>query len=276
MKRILSAILVNVSGALRSARFWAAVALYVLMMIYAVRYTFYVGQPISYTLIDALMAGVEDFLFLICALPSAVLFAEDWCSGGFLFSYLRTKKLGYAASSMLSTFIISALVSAIALSLFIVGLSFVNPLVGDVEEQTFYIRTIHSTNGTLLLNGNIFGYYALAVLTYSCFMGIMSAFAALASVWLTNPYIAMVSPLVLIKLFEIPVRLFHIPALVEPRVAFSLMNTQYQYLSDESGMGSSVIGTLYPFIYTLVCLAVIIFLAYISIKRKYSTGFDAR
>ena len=133
VKRIVSAVWCSVSFALRSARFWGAVILYDFMLIYAIRYIFYIGQPVSYTLRSALMVNTETFLLLICAMPSAALFAEDWCSGRFMYSYLRTKKLGYAASTMLSTFIISALVSIIAMSLFIIGLSFITPIIGDVE-----------------------------------------------------------------------------------------------------------------------------------------------
>ncbi len=276
MKRVLSAISINVSKALRSARFWGMVVLYVLLLIYSVRYTFYIGQPVSYTLTDALMVDTESFLLLICAVPSAALFAEDWCSGRFLFSYLRTKKLGYAASTMLSTFIISALVSVIALSLFIVGLSFINPLVGDIESDSYIFRTMQTTNGELLLKGHTFPFYLLTVLTFSCYMGTMSTFAALVSVWLANPYIAMVSPIVLIELFQIIIGLFHLPAIGYPRIAFSMLNHPYQLLVHESGMGGSVISTLYPFIYTLVCLTIIIFLAYILIERKYAVNFDPR
>ncbi len=276
MKRVLSAITINVSEALRSARFWGMVVLYVLLLIYSVRYTFYIGQPVSYTLTDALMADTESFLLLICAVPSAALFAEDWCSGRFLFSYLRTKKLGYAVSTMLSTFIISVLVSVIALSLFIFGLSFINPLVGDIESESYFIRTMMTTNGELLLKGHIFPFYLLTILSFSCYMGTMSAFAALVSVGLTNPYTAMVSPIVLIELFQIIIGLFHLPALVDPRIAFSMMNVPYQILVDESGRGSSVISTLYPFIYTFVCLVIIIFLAFVLIERKYAVNSDLR
>ena len=276
MRRAFAGICVNVLNAFRSARFWGMVVLYVLLLIYSVRYTFYVGQPVSYTLTDALMVDTESFLLLICAVPSAALFAEDWCSGRFLFSYLRTKKLGYAASTMLSTFIISMLVSVIALSLFIIGLSFINPLVGDVESESYFIRTMLTTNGELLLKGHIFLFYLLNILNFSCFMGTMSTFAALVSVWLANPYIAMVSPIVLIELFQIPIGLFHLPALVDPRIAFNMMNVPYQILVHESGMGSSVISTLYPFIYTVVCLVIIIFLAFILIERKYAANSGTR
>lgn len=276
MKRIIYAVWCNVSFAMRSARFRGAVILYVFMLIYAVRYTFYTGQPVSYTLRDALMVNTETFLLLICAMPSAALFAEDWCSGRFMYSYLRTKNLGYAASTILSTFIISALVSIIAMSLFIIGLSFINPVIGDAENESYIMQTMMTTNGELLINGHIFSYYALTVLTYSCFMGTMSVFGAFLSVWLTNPYIAMVSPIVLIKLFEIPVLLFHLPPLIEPRVAFSLMNHPYQILIDESGQGVHIFSTLFPYIYALVCLTVIIFLAHIFIKRKYAVNSDAR
>ena len=276
MKRIISAVWSNVTFALRSARFWGAVILYDFMLIYAIRYTFYIGQPVSYTLRSALMVNTETFLLLICAMPSAALFAEDWCSRRFMYSYLRTKKLGYAASTMLSTFIISALVSVIAMSLFIIGLSFINPIIGNVEDMSYFTQTMMTTNGELLVNGHIFLYYALTVLTYSCFMGTMSSFGALLSVWLTNPYIAMVSPIVLIKLFEIPVLLFHLPPLIEPRVAFSLMNHPYHILIDETGQGVHIISTLFPYFYAFVCLTVIIFLAYIFIERKYAANSDAR
>ena len=276
MKRIVSTVCCNVTFALRSLRFWSAVILYIFMLIYAIRYTFYIGQPVSYTFWNALTVNTETFLLLICAMPSAALFAEDWCSGRFMYSYLRTKKLGYAASTMLSTFIISALVSIIALSLYIIGLSFINPVIGDVEDMNYCIQTMMTTNGELLINGHIFSYYALTVLNYSCFMGTMSAFGALLSVWLTNPYIAMVSPIVLIKLFEIPVLLFHLPPLIEPRVAFSLMNHPYHILIDGSGYGVHIISTLFPYFYALVCLTVIIFLAHIFIKRKYAANSDTR
>lgn len=107
-------------------------------------------------------------------------------------------------------------------------------------------------------------------------MGIMSAFAALVSVWLTNPYIAMVSPPVILELIWILATILHLPALAQPKIAFSLLNHPYQLLVHESGRGSSVITTLYPFIYTIVCLVIIIFLAYVLIKRKYAANSGTR
>lgn len=276
MKRILSVIAVNVSSALRSAGFWGAVILYLLILAYTVRFTFYIGQPVSYTLTDALVANSEDFLLLICAVPSAGLFAKEWCSGRFLFSYLRSKKLGYAASSMLSTFIISVLVSIIGLSIFIGGLAVINPVVGDIANQSCFFRTMSGTNGELLIKGHILLYFALTVLNFACYTGVMSAFAALVSVWLTNPYIAAVSPIVLSRLFEILVKIFHLPEITKPRTAFSIMNAPYRILVDKSGMGSSVISTLFPYIYTIVCLTIIVFLAYILIERKYAVSSDFR
>lgn len=252
------------------------VILYILLLIYSVRYTFHIGQPVPYTFRDALMLDTESFLLLICAVPSAALFAEDWCSGRFLFAYLRTGKTGYAASSMLSTFIISALVSMISLSLFVIGLSFINPLVGNIEDVTYHDQLLMLTNGELLIKGYIFPYYLLNILSFSCYMGIMSAFAALVSVWLTNPYIAMVSPPVILELIWILATILHLPALAQPKIAFSLLNHPYQLLVHESGRGSSVITTLYPFIYTIVCLAIIIFLAYVLIKRKYAANSGTR
>lgn len=177
---------------------------------------------------------------------------------------------------MLSTFIISALVSIIALSLFVIGLSFINPLVGNIEDQTYYGQTMMLTNGELLLKGYIFPYYLLLILTFSCFMGTMSAFAALISVWLTNPYIAMVSPPVMLELIWILATILHLPALAQPKIAFSMLNHPYQILVHESGMGVSVISTLYPFIYTFICLVIIIFLAFILIERKYAANSGTR
>ncbi len=275
MVRLFSAIGVNVFYALRTARFWISAGLYFLMLFCMSRYLVHTNDCIALIIGDTLMFDSDSFLLVICAIPSAVLFSEDWRSGRFVYIYQRTGKFNYAASTILSTFAISALVAVIGLSIFTVILSFNNSFTIPADNEGGYIYLmLMKTGGELLVKGNVLGYYALAFMVNACYMGTFSAFAALVSVWVTNPYIAMVTPLVILELVWIIAGIIPLPVFIMPKFAFSQTNAPYTQFGDPTGAGMNLFSTLYPFIYSAVCLVIIIVTAYFLIERKYARSSD--
>ncbi len=270
MVRLFSAIGVNIFYALRTARFWISAGLYFLMLFCMSRYLIHSGGCVALTIGDALMYDSDSFLLVICAVPSAVLFSEDWRSGRFIYAYQRTGKFNYAASTILSSFAISALVAIIGLSIFAVVLSFNNSFTIPADNEALIYLMLTKTDGELLVKGNVLGYYTLAFLVNACYMGTFSAFAALVSVCVTNPYIAMVTPLVILEFMWI----IPFPIFLTPKFAFSQTNSPYIQFGDPAGAGMNLFSTLYPFIYSAVCLAVIIVTAYFLIERKYAVNSD--
>lgn len=280
MKSVISVILVNLSYTLRSAKFWIAAAAYLLMMLF---YSdadglFQRGEGVYYILHYTLKHGAGEFAFVVCAIPAVTLFADDWCSGRFVYSYARSKKIGYAVSMILSSFLIAALTAIVSMSIYVIAFSFTNPIMGDPSSKSFLQITRNYANGGLMTDGNYFAYYLVTILTQACYTGVLSAASAMISIKLTNSYIAIVTPLILGMMLPSLMKAVHIPDIINPDEVFSTGTWLSKYFDPDLDLNHnfSVISMAYPFIYTIAVLIVLTVISHFWIKKKQEKIIDIR
>lgn len=273
MKTVFSCIALNMSYMLRSVKFWGAAAMY-LLLIYFYAGTddiIHDGAGVYYILLNSLQKneGTLQFGFAACAIPAAALFAEEWCSGRFIYSYMRAKKRGYAVSVILTSFLTAALVSIISSTVYIGILSLSHPLTGDVTKKIFIQAALRTyANGGLMLRGHYFAYYLVTVLTQACCMGIFSALATMLSVKITNVYSVIVSSMILYLLVTNLLTIFKVPFILNPYNIFDGLNNVIHVLSPDNEENFTVISMLYPFIYTVIVLVIISVVSCFWIRKK--------
>lgn len=280
MKTVFSSILSNLQYALRSAKFWIAAGAYLLMMLF---YSdaddlFKRGEGVYYILHYTLKQGAGEFAFAVCSISAATLFADDWCSGRFIFSYTRAKKSGYAVSLILSSFLIAALTAVISLSIYTAIFSFTNPVTGDPSSSSF-LHVIRSyANGGLMADGHFFAYYLVTILTQACYIGIFSAASAMISIKLTNSYIAAVTPLVLAMVISNFMEALHFPKIIIPQRVYDTNTWLSKFFDPELDLSRnfSVISMAYPFIYTVAVLVILSVISYFWIEKKQEKSLDIR
>ena len=280
MKNIFSGIITNLCYALRSAKFWIAAVAYLLIMIFYsdADELYQRGEGVYYILHYTLKHGAGEFALAVCAIPAATIFADDWCSGRFIFSYTRARKSGYAISLILSSFLIAALVSIISISIYITIFSFTNPITGDITNRSFLQITRSYANGGLMKEGHYFTYYLITILTQSCYIGIFSAMSAMLSIKLTNQYIAIVMPLILGMVMGSFMEAIRIPYILIPSRIFSQNTWLSKYFDSELDLNYnfSLISMIYPFIYTIAILTILAVISYFWINNKQEKSLDIR
>lgn len=280
MKVVFTSVLSNLGYALRSARFWIAVGAYLLMMLFYsdADELFHRGEGVYYILHYTLKQGASEFAFAVCSISAATLFADDWCSGRFVFSYTRAKKSGYAVSLILSSFLIAALTAIISLSIYVTVFSFTNPLIGDPSSRSFLQITRSYANGGLMTDGHFFVYYLVTILTQACYIGVFSAASAMISIKLTNSYIAVVTPLILAMILSSFMEAIHIPYIVIPNRVFSTSTWLSKFFDPDLDLNHnfSVISMAYPFIYTIAVLVVLAVISCFWIEKKQEKSIDIR
>lgn len=273
MKNTISNIRTNCLYAFRSAKFWVAVILYLLILSFSTTDLYYPGAGVYYLLGFVLERAPREILIFICAIPSACFFTDEWRSGRFIYSFTRIKKRGYAISVIFSAFLTALMICVIATTLYILGLSIFCPITGGNDEG--FIQTMNScANGGLLIKGHIFAYYFLNELTQGCCMGIFSAGAVIISVIITNPHITVVSSMVLYSVATNALSILNAPKMSNPFFVMSESVYVIQTFSPNSRENFSVISMLYPYIYTAAVLTLLIFAAYSLIKSKYEKNSD--
>lgn len=286
MKKVLSTIGSNCFYSLRSGKFWTAVGvLTAVMLLYTLDMykPWMTGenglptaapQPIFFYLLMIIDMGLREFSILICAVPAAGIFAEEWHSGRFIFSYIRNKKPGYTASTVLSAFFIAAMTCAVSITLYMMITAAIgNPFSGDVNDISFIQMTDAVINGGLLLKGHTFLFYSLLVLTYSFGVGVFSAGAVFISVLITNQYIAVVSSMVLYTVLSNVFTILHGPRLLNVWFVFGVANFIKEF-DKEAAENFLIISMLYPFIFAAVMLMIFIIASHFLIKRKYEKKTD--
>ena len=127
----------NLKYLFRSVKFWAAIAGYLALLIFATSDYNHETAEVWYLLRYSRAFGSYYFSLVICALPGAGAFAEEWCSERFVFSYLRTGKKDYAVSMVLSSFLSAFSVAFIGTALYIGILSLKCPVTNDPSDVMF-------------------------------------------------------------------------------------------------------------------------------------------
>lgn len=282
MKTVVSSTITNVFYTARSVKFRAAVVLNLLtMLIFAgIDVIFGQNESMFYILFFTLEKIPAEFTMVISAIPAATIFSDEWCGGRFVYSYTRQKKAGYAVTLILSVFLIAALVSLISTVLFIGVLSLSHPLDTDGMKPRAILQIARGyANGGLIQHGHFFVYYIVTVLRQACYMGIYSAMAATVSIWFANSYVAMVSPMALHVLLTNILTVLAVPGVIIPKNVYR----QGVYLSkmfdpdlDLNENNFSVFSMLYPFIYTIIILAMLFVISFFGVKQKNEKNSDFR
>lgn len=282
MKAVVSSTITNVFYTARSVKFWAAVAVDLLIMFIFAGIDIIFGQneSIFYILFLTLSKIPAEFAMVISAIPAATIFADEWCCGRFIYSYSRQKKAGYAVTLILSVFLISALVSLISTGLFIGVLSLSHPLdADDMSLKTLLQIARGYANGGLIQHGHFFAYYIITILRQACYMGIYSAMAATVSIWFANSYVAMASPMALHILITNILTVLAVPGVIIPENVYRhsvYLSKMFDPDLNLSENNFSVFSMLYPFIYTLIILTALVVISFFGIKQKNEKNSDFR
>lgn len=280
MKRIFSNVFLNCKRSVYSIRFLAAIAGFLLLQLFATSDYYHSGAAVWYLLRYSKTFGSDYFNLVICALPGAALFAEEWCSERFVFSYLRTGKKEYSVSLILSSFLLAFLVAFIGTALYIGFFSLTNPITSDTSNIVFRQQMGGFANGGLLYNGHIFAYYLLDIINTSCYMGLFSALATMLSVVITNSYITIIMPLLMYELTSTLFSVLSVPPLLNPHYVFGVWNiiirALYPSLEITAENNFSVTSMLYQLIYLLACLTIITIITHFLIKQKCEKSSDIR
>lgn len=280
MMRIFRSISSNCKYNLRSIRFCAAIAGYLLLLVFATADHYHSGAEVWYLLRLSRDSGSYYFSLVICALPGAALFSEEWCSEKFIFSYLRTGKRQYAFSMIFSSFLSAFLVAFIGTALYIGFYSLMNPITSDTGDVFFVQQMGTYSNGKLLYDGHIFAYYLLNVINTSCFMGLFSALATMLSTIFTNSYITIIMPLLMYEIISTLCSVFSAPLLLNPNYVFGAGVAVIMMLHPSCNITAennfSIISMLYPLIYLAACLTIITIIFHLLLKRKYEKNSDIR
>ena len=258
----------------RGVRFWCAIALYIGLLTLISQDLISEYSDVAYILHYAFANSTSYFLLIICALPNAAVFAEEWSAKRFVSIYSRTKKSPFAASMMFSSFLSSFIVSVIASFLYMTVLSFNYPLHQDITDISYLQQMSSYANGGLAISGNYFLYYLMEFITQGCLMGLFSSFATLLSIKLTDANIAVVMPMILYIIITNIMSYLPIPKLLNPYHVYSQANTVYRTFFPGSTDSFSVISMLYPLIYTAVIMILFTVIAHFMIKQKYETYND--
>ncbi len=274
MKRFIRTTGMYLAKTLVRAKFWLAVALYMGLLVLISQDLISPNATVYYILHYAFANSTSYFLLVICALPNAAVFAEEWSTKRFVASYARAKKDPFAASMIVSSFLSAFGVSMIASVLYMTLLSFKFPLFGDVSDIGFLQDMGGYANGGLAISGNYFLYYLMEFTTQGCLMGLFSSLATLLSIKLTDSNIAVVMPMILYIIVTNVMSLLSIPRLLNPYHIYSQSGTVYRTFFPGGTESFSVISMLYPLIYTAVLLGVFVLAAYFMIKQKYEKYND--
>ncbi len=274
MKRFLRTTGMCLAKTFCGIKFWLAVALYIGLLTIISQTLFSEHATVYYILHYAFANSTSYFLLVICALPNAAVFAEEWSAKRFVASYTRAKKDPFAASMIVSSFLSAFGVSVIASALYLAFLSLKYPVCGDPSDIDFLQRMHSYANGGLAISGNFFLYYFMEFITQGCLMGLFSALATLLSIKLTDSNIAVVMPMILYIIVTNVMSMLSIPRLLNPYHVYSQSGTVYRTFFPGRSENYSFISMIYPLIYTIMLLGVFVIAAYFMIKRKYEKYND--
>lgn len=274
MKRFFSITGMYLMKTFRGVKFWCSVALYIGLLLLISQDLISPDATVYYILHYAFANSTSYFLLIICALPNAAIFAEEWSAKRFVAVYTRAKKAPFSASIIASSFLSAFFVSFIASAVYLIILSFNFPLCGDLSEIDFLQIMGGYANGGLAVRGNYFLYYFMEFVTQGCLMGLFSAFATLLSIKLTDSNISVVTPMILYIFVTNIMSLFPFPKLLNPYHVFSQSGTVFRTFFPESTSNFSVISMIYPLIYTAVILFLFTVISHFMIIRKYEKYND--
>lgn len=281
MLKVIRLVGVNISRTLRSFAFWAPCAVCVTLMFVYTKADLVLGNSfgdydLHYLLRFGLGNGSDIFLLLVCTFSSAGLFAEDWCSGRFTNTYLRSGKRGYAVAQTASVFIISLLVVMISVAVFLlICMGLGSEAVRDPTARDFLQAARNYPNGDLLVRGDYFAFFFLYALIEGCYAGVLAVMGFVFSIVLTNKYIAAVIPTLIMSVANRILTMVNAPLLIIPAQVYGLRSL-YPWIHGNREKNLSFISLIYPYAYTLIFVVLLGTAAYFMIKNKVAKSSDLR
>lgn len=208
------------------------------------------------------------FLPVICALASATVFCREWISGYFVFTCSRIGKFGYIAaiqgSAALSAFIVSALGTLIYFGIICIKFPIIstdpNLINGIIQGYTY---------GGLIGEGKIMLYYALTIILQGAFSALLSSAAVVVSMFIVNPYLTIVSPMVLYIVVSNAMSVLSLPRMLNPYYVFSNFKYVNIAFGDTGENTFNLIAGLYPFTYAIAFIILASIFMYLIISKKY-------
>ncbi len=211
---------------------------------------------------------------IVCAISSCMTFCREWRSGAFLYYYSRAGRFSYACASCISSAVTAFITAFAGGSLYVIATSGVTSFSGDQEGVMLEQITAVYANGQLIADGQYVLYYFLALATQGAFMAFMAALTMLISTFLLDPYLTMVSPMVLYILLTNIISMLGLPMLMNPYHVFSSLNIVNKIMyadmlkSTENAYNFSVWSCLYPFAYTIAGIIMFSVLTHLSLRNK--------
>ncbi len=211
---------------------------------------------------------------IVCAISSCMTFCREWRSGAFLYYYSRAGRFSYACASCISSAVTAFITAFAGGLLYVIATSGVTSFAGDQEGVMLEQITAVYANGQLIADGQYVLYYFLALATQGAFMAFMAALTMLISTFLLDPYLTMVSPMVLYILLTNIISMLGLPMLMNPYHVFSSLNIVNKIMyadmlkSTENAYNFSIWSCLYPFAYTIAGIIIFSVLTHLSLRNK--------
>ena len=216
--------------------------------------------------------GTTSYLLpVVCAISSSLMFCREIRNGLFVLTYFRTGKRSYAFALCLAGAVTAFTVAIVGSMLYLAAISGTVSLIGG-NEHTLHNAILAYANGQLMAEGNYILYYMITVLTQASFCAFMAAVTVLSSTFLQDPYLTIVSPMVIYIVITNGLRIFGATRLVNPYYVFSSLNYMYLSLHPPDGMEEiinfSMDSCLYPFVYAIVGIITCALLTYAALYKK--------
>lgn len=258
---------------IRSPLFPASVLLYALILFISIYADYLAGsnEGAFYYLDIAYISRYESIAFMLCAVPSALNLCREYKCRNFILVYSRAGKAPYAVALCLSSFLTAFLAAAMGGIIFLGIVAFKYPMAGG---NMFILQSEAGTlkNGGLLAQDKYFLYYFLTVSEKSCFIGMMAVITVFSSIFLIEPLLSIVFPMLAHSIVcDAMVRL-DMPRLLNPSFVFNTGNYNFRYIHklgypENAAENFSVISCVYPFAYVLVCVLIFTVLTNILLSK---------
>jgi hypothetical protein len=248
----------------RSPLFLLAVVGYFALMFFTVFADFRISSTengIYYFLKLAYISNSSTFLMMIACVPASSSFCEDYSNKSLNNIVVRSGKAAYSYSVITSSAVVSSLVVLIGELLFLAVIATKYPFVGS--PGSVYINFLDTTADAYLFDqGYVFAFYAIHTLRKMALAAMFAALSTAFSFIFTNKYLTYVFPFILFTFISLLTLKFGLPYLFDPDHIFGERKWNAMLL------GSDILGTLYPFIFSLIICVFCSWIAQALVKRK--------
>ena len=265
---------INLSGAyircnICSFYFAGAVILFAFILYISVADDFAAGfgEGIHYYLHFALLGKYKPFLTCVCAVPSILNFSREWRNEAFLYYYSRTGKISYSYAVCISSAFTSFITAVSGCVVFIVFLSFREPFYPG--NELLLSSCIEGYNyGILMQSGDYILYYLFTVLLQGVMTAFFSAAAVCISTVIIDPYLSVISPIIISPFITKVMDIVGIAKVLNPEHVYNDARMLSNLFNPDKTSSLSFYEIAYPYIYTVVAIALFGILIHVSLNKK--------